>query len=289
MLLIKIWPSKQSANITYQSALATSLILLNALFLSACNNTEKKAEAANEITEPAITAVAAASNSKEANLPSNSTVTLSYPAEFPVNDSVNNTHKYYKIRDLISNQEYTVNLNSTESAMMSVYEQDDFTSSVNSCSNVKTCKLLANESSVIYIKVDSSNESTYSLNMTLLNNFEGSPDSPVILNSRRQLPYTSTAKPDSNGYYQITGLKSGHAYQMHTAMSPGASTSLYVHKNSFSSLACSSLGYSFSTGSDEACTFTANAPTIWVRVKGIVAGKFTLSIKDKGEQEVSSL
>lgn len=218
-------------------------------------------------------------------------ITLNYSSSFPYSGSITLTDlgsslsKSYKITGLTQGQEYTISLGLNDSASFTAYELSDFTSSISGCIYADSCNVLPDANGNVYIKVyystyTGSLTTSYTISMSVLANFDGSPNTPVAIATSST--HTSTALVNLSGYYQFTGLTPGNYYQVTAATTAGTSVSLYVYQDQFSSLACSSIGSYYWTGSDENCNFTAAGSSIWVRVKGVVEGDFTLSIIDNG-------
>lgn len=219
--------------------------------------------------------------------PASDVITLSFPGSLPYSDSItledssSSLSKSYWITGLTQGQEYSLSVGQNDEADFTVYQLSDFTSYLSGCSRVSTCTVLPDRYGNVYLKVYYSSYTTlttnYTLSMTAVPSFEGSPTSPVVVDSST-LPLTSSEQVGLSGYYQITGLTPGNAYRVTATLATGAAASLYVYQEQFESQACSSLGYYFTTGNEEYCDFRAAGSSIWVRVKGVVDGEFTLSI-----------
>lgn len=248
-----------------------ALILFAALSLSACSGGGGDSAPTSTTTDPASNAIV-----------------LTYPGNLPYSDSItladatSSVDKLYKITGLTQGQEYTLSLGIDDTARFTAYELSDFTSSLTGCSSTSSCTVTPDSNGNVYIKVSffsyTSLTTNYTLNMTEVANFDGSPTTPVALASGSTI--TNTAPVDLSGYYEITGLTAGNSHTVTATTAIGASVTIYVYQDQFTALACESIGYYFSTGSDESCMFTAAGSSIWVRVKGVVEGEFTLSITD---------
>lgn len=188
--------------------------------------------------------------------------------------------KYFKITNLTSGQDLKLNLSSSFSVKLTVYEFADYTSST--CTT-NDCIIAGNSSGEAYIKVAWSGISgttltyTYSMNLSS-NNFEGSILAPIDLTGLT--PYSKTIGADLSGYYYLTGLTAGNRYTFALVLPTGSDSDLYVYQDAFSSQACSS---TYTTnGSDESCSFTAASTTAWIKIRANEGGAFDFTVADNG-------
>jgi len=216
----------------------------------------------------------------------NSSSSFPYNGSITVNSTFSSLSQEYKITDLTPGQAYALSLASSDATSFTAYAFSDFTSVITACSSATSCNLVPDANGNVYIKVNffstTSITTNFTLSLSVLSNFEGSPTNPVTLDANTQLPYSKIAPVDLNGYYQITGLVAGNAYRVNLQLAADASASLFVYQDLYSSLACRSVRYTSSLGNDAGCFLTAANTSIWVRVEGVVEGEFSLSITDNG-------
>jgi len=277
-MLILFVGNKLSAVVKQKSLLTGFFILLLSLFVSACGG----GGSGSPQTDP----------DKE-NPTVNNAITLNSSSSFPYNGSItvdntlNSFSQEYKITGLTPGQAYALSLASSDSTSFSAYAFSDFTSVITACSSDTSCNLVPDADGNIYIKVNffstTSLTTNYTLSLSVLSNFEGSPTTPVALDANTQLPYSKIAPADLNGYYQITGLTAGNEYRVNLQLAVDASASLFVYQDLYSSLACRSVRYTSSLGNDASCFLTTANSSVWVRVEGVVEGEFTLGVTDNGQ------
>jgi len=276
-MLVLLVGNKLSAVVKQKSLLTGFFILLLSLFVSACGGGGSGSPQTDpDKDDPTV----------------NNAITLNSSSSFPYNGSItvdntlNSFSQEYKITDLTPGQAYVLSLTSSDSTSFSAYEFSDFTSVITACSSETSCNLVPDADGNVYIKVNffstTSLTANYTLSLSVLSNFEGSPTTPVALDASTQLPYSKIAPADLNGYYQITGLTAGNEYRVTLQLAADASASLFVYQDLYSSLACRSVRYTSSLGNDASCFLTAANTSIWVRVEGVVEGEFTLGITDNG-------